>query len=140
MAKSAVDAFAARLGATWTSNDSTVLSVLGINDAGQSPATGAPFIELTFPVLNERQFTIGAPGSNFYRQEGVARIVVNAKRGKGTDAVLGWCDELAALFRGKLFDNVQTFEVSGPVINDGNDLGHYFQASIAVRYWFYVTG
>ena len=92
MAKSAVDAFSTRIGTTWTSNDGTVLSVLGINDAGQSPATGAPFIEVTFPVLNERQFTIGAPGSNFYKQEGVARIVINQKRGKGLDDVLGWAE------------------------------------------------
>lgn len=140
MAKAAYDAIAARLGATWASTDGNVLPVLNVNKDGQSPADGGPFLALEFPVTNEKQFTLGAPGSNFWKQECVFIVVINEQRGIGNARARGWADELDALYRGQQFSDVRCFEASGPVINDANDLGNYFQLRIAIRYEFFVTG
>src|SRR6185437_9022672 len=127
MAKVAYDAIAERIGSSWTSVDGNALVVQDINKDEQPSADGTAFIALEFPLTSERQFTIGDPGNNFFKQECVFIIVINEERSKGTSRALGWADELAALYRGKIFSNVQCFEVSGPAINDKNDLGNYFQ-------------
>jgi len=140
MAKAAFDAIEARIGASWTSNDGTVLPVIGLSTSTPSPSDGTPFLEFDYPVNNERPFTFGDPGNNFYRQECVFRIIVNETIGIGLDRLFGWADELAALYRGKAFSSVQCFEASiGPVDDRGLN-ANYVQIAIAVRYWFYVTG
>lgn len=139
--KAVSDAVEAQIGTTWTSIDGTPLQVLGLNSSGQGPASGSPHIIVTYPVANERQFSIGAPGSNDWAEDGAFRIIVNAARGQGTSIPLGWCDELRALFRGKtLSDTVQCHEAGPPVMNDANDLGNYYQFSFAVVYRYYITG
>lgn len=140
MAKAVADAIEARLGATWTSTDGTVLTVIGRNGQGMPPADLTPHIEIEYPITNESQLTLGDPGNNFYRQEGVFRLIVNEVRGLGASRARGWADELAALFRGQTFSSVACFDVDGPVEDESNDDGAWFKLAIAVRYWFYVTG
>ena len=140
MSKAVMDAALARLGATWTSTDGTALAVLDLNAAGEPPASGSPFIAVELPVANERQLTLGSPGSNQWKEEGAIRIVVNDQRGAGIARIEGWVDELRALFRGQYLSNIQFFEANAGVINDSNDLGNYFQMSFTVRFWAFVTG
>lgn len=134
MADALADAVEGRLGATWTSVDSTALPVVALNGQGETPLDGSPFIEIEYPVRNESQRTLGAPGANHFKEEGVFRIIVNERRTIGTQRVRAWITELRALFRGQFIDPVQCFEASGAVINNGNDLGNYWQMSFTVRY------
>lgn len=141
MADAVADAVEAQIGSTWTSSDATALVVRGLNAEGEPPADGSPFIAIEYPVRNETQQSLGNPGSNFFKEEGFFRIIVNEQRGRGTSRVRAWITELRALFRGQnLSSTVQCFEASGPAITDANDLGNYWQMSFVVRYWTYATG
>ncbi len=127
-------------GAVWTAGDGNVLAVLGLNSDGQSPADGSPFIEIEYPVRNERQVSLGSPGNNHFKEEGAFRVVLNERRGIGMQRARTWIDELRTLFRGQRIDPIVCFEATGPVINNSNDLGDYWQMSFVVRYWTYVIG
>ncbi|KAB7783480.1 phage tail terminator-like protein [Methylorubrum populi] len=133
--KLVVDAVEARMAANWTR-----CPVEGINLTGNVPKGPEPFVQVSYPVSNGEQLTIGAPGENVYRETGAFRLVVNARRGRGVADGLAWADELAALFRGKEFGGIQTFAPSSPVIDDRNDDGKYFVLSIAVPYQADILG
>ena len=136
MASKAVhDAVKARLTENWTA-----CPVFGPNERTDTPDDASAFIDLEFPVAVSGQITIGAPGANLYREDGVFRLIIAAQRGAGVDQGLAWADELAALFRGKEFDGVQTFAPNPPVIDDSNDNGNYFTLSIACQYWHDTFG
>lgn len=140
--KAVVDAVEARLGTSWASADGNTLPVLGLNSSDQRPADGSAFIEITYPVANEEWLTVGAPGSNTFREEGAFRIIVNEERTRGMARAQGWIDELRALFRGVqlLSGYMQCFSAPPAVINDDNDLGNYFQFSFSVPYTYQITG
>lgn len=141
MADAVADAVEAKIGSSWTSADGNVLPVRLLNEQGDPPADGSPFIVIEYPVRNETQQSLGSPGSNYFKEEGVFRIVVNERRTFGTTRVRSWVDELRTLFRGQnLSTTVQCFEASGPAITEANDLGNYWQMSFVVRYWAYATG
>lgn len=127
--KKVVDAVAARLSAQWDR-----CPVYGINDKGETPGDGSPFVQISFPVANGEQLTVGDPGNNVYRETGAFHLAVHAQRGAGVTAGLTMADELATLFRGKNFDGVQTFAPSSPAIDDRNEEGMYFTLSVAVPY------
>ncbi|MDV2987009.1 UNVERIFIED_CONTAM: phage tail terminator-like protein [Methylobacteriaceae bacterium AG10] len=133
--KLVVDAVEARLTEGWTK-----CPVVGINLTGNTPKDGSPFVQVSYPVANGEQLTVGAPGQNVYRETGAFRLVVNARRGRGVADGLAWADELAALFRGKEFGGIQTFAPSSPVIDDRNDEGNYFALSFAVPYQADILG
>lgn len=133
--KLVVDAVEARLAEGWTK-----CPVVGINLTGNTPKDGSPFVQVSYPVANGEQLTVGAPGQNVYRETGAFRLVVNARRGRGVADGLAWADELAALFRGKEFGGIQTFAPSSPVIDDRNDEGNYFVLSFAVPYQADILG
>lgn len=137
-----IAAVAAKIGgSTWTSSAGVVLPVRGLNLGGETPADGSAFIEITYPVTIEQQRTTGVPGSNLWLETGTIRIIVNQRRTVGLDQASAWMDELRALFRGQMLNNdVECLEVSGPSINDSNDLGNYWQMSVVVSYRVYAIG
>ncbi len=120
----------ARLAAHWTR-----CPVRGLNarDA-EPPADNSPFIEVQYPVSTSEQISTGAPGANVWRDEGAFRILLTVESGAGVKQALAWIDELAALFRGKVFDGVRTFAPSQPVLDDRNRAGGWFTLSFAVAY------
>jgi len=126
-----VNAVAARLAANWNK-----VPLVGVNLNESAPADGSPFIVVQYPIANEEQISVGSPGANIWREEGVFRLVIHAERGGGVAQGLQWADELRTLFRGKHFDGVETFAPSPPAIDDSNDIGNYFQLSVAVPYQF----
>lgn len=140
VAKAVVDAVEARLGPSWTSIDGTVVPVFGINTTGQTPTDGSPFIEVQYPVANEDQITIGAPGVNVFREDGGIRFVLNIQRGLGVAQGLGWIDELRTLFRAKQFGGVSTWGASSPVLDNSNDAGMYWTLAFVVLYYFDING
>jgi hypothetical protein len=146
MAKAAVvDAVEKRLAELWgaeavvearAADDLPACPIFGINLQGDVPDDGSVFGQVQYPVATTRQMDLAA---RLYREEGTIRFIVNAQRGLGVKTGLLLTDRLAALFRGKKFDGVQTFAPSSPAIDDRNDDGLYFPVSISVPYQFDFT-
>lgn len=133
-----ISAVEARLAANWTL--CPIIGGLSTDDRPPSiDGAVAPFLAVQYPVANSEQLTFGAPGANFWREEGAIRLVIHVGRQDGATG-LAWADQLAALFRGKDFDGVQTFAPSSPAIDDRNDDGLYLQLSFAVPYHFDFIG
>jgi hypothetical protein len=129
--KVVVDAATARLKANWT-----LSAIVDDDTTGQGPADGAPYVTLEFPVANEEQITIGAPGANVFRESGVIRIKLVSPTGQGLSQPTDWIDQLRAIFRGKQFSGVTTYAPSPGVLDNSNYIGGKFVLSSAVPYYF----
>lgn len=129
------DAVEARLAANWTN-----CPIQGINLEGETPADASPFLMVQYPVSEEQQITIGAPGNNVWREEGALRFILSIARGTGVDQGLTWIEELRSLFRGKQFSHVSTWAPSAAVLDDTNDAGNYWRLTFAVPYYFDING
>lgn len=133
--KAVIDAVEARLAALWSGpslRDPILLS--------EPPADKSAFLVVQYPVANERQASLGAPGDNLFREEGVIRFVLVVPRRQVKSEGYAWADQIAALFRAKEFDGVRTFEASSPVLDDRNPDGGYFTLSVVVLYAHDITG
>lgn len=135
MPSAAVEAaFRSRIEANWTQ---TV--VLGINGVTEPPSDGRSFLIVQYPVSNSSRPVV----SKKRWEEGAARIVLNVQGGTGLPDGLALADTIADLFRGDhlVFDGVEVFEPSAPIVNDQNDDGNYFELSVIVpyRYQFDAT-
>jgi hypothetical protein len=111
--KTVVDAVKARLAANWSA-----VPLLEDNVDTAGPDDGGPYLELQFPVANERQITVGAPGRNVFREEGAFRLVLAIRTGDPLDQALAWIEQLRALFRSKQFGGVTTWAPSPAVTDD----------------------
>lgn len=126
-----VNAVEGRLVANWTR-----CPINGLVHKSERTDESASFLQVQYPVANEDQISVGAPGANIWREEGAFRLVLLMNRDEERSTMLQWADELRALFRGKHFDGVETFAPSPPTIDDRNDEGNFFVLSIAVPYQF----
>jgi hypothetical protein len=90
-----------------------------------------------FPVARTNKPPVG---TRLYREEGGFRIVILAQNGAGLEDVLTWADGLAALFRDVKFDGVECQVPGSPFLDDSNDDGLYFKASIVCPYTYHFTG
>lgn len=133
--KAVADAVEARLAALWTR-----CPVFDINEEPTGPEDGPPFLEVQYPVANRGQITIGAPGSNVFREEGAIRFVLRTERGQGRDAALAWADELALIFQAKQFGGVTTWAASPPTLDGRNYSDNYFTVTFAVPYYADTLG
>lgn len=133
--KGVVDAIKARLEG-WDGG----LPIVHPNETNESPADGSAYVRVDYPVSRSSQMSIGAPGANIWREEGVFRLVIYSTRGENLDEGLLIADSLASLFRGKNFDGVQTFAPSPPATNDDSDNGNYYILAVAVPYQFDLIG
>lgn len=128
------EAFRERLAANWT-----YTPIIGANGVTQPPSDGSGFALIHYPVtdgsrpyLTKRRF-----------EEGAARIILNVPSGDEVPDWLEKADEIAALFRGDhlVFDGVEVFEPSSPILNDDNEDGNYYELAVIVpyRYQFDVS-
>lgn len=118
-----------RLDAFWSRTE-----IRYLNDTFETPTDGTPFLAVQYPVATEMQASIGAPGANLYREEGIVRLVLMIERGAGVIDWTAWLDDLRRHFRGKSFGGVRTYEASPAVLDDRNDDGKYWALSCAVAY------
>jgi hypothetical protein len=132
--KAVVDAIKARL------EDWDDLPVVHPNETEESPADGSEYVRVDYPVAQSHQASIGAPGENLWREEGVFRLVIYAERGKDLDGAFSIAADLSALFRGVDFDGVETFAPSPPATNDESDNGNYYVLAVAVPYRYDLVG
>lgn len=126
-----VTAVSARLAANWAA---TVIVDADETDSG--PSDGSAYVTIEYPVSQENQITIGAPGNNVFRESGAFRIVLNSQSGQSTAQALAWIDQLRAVFRGKQFSGVTTFAPSPGIINNSNYQAGRFVISCAVPYQY----
>ncbi|GIQ73190.1 hypothetical protein [Bradyrhizobium sp. RD5-C2] len=119
MARQAViDAVKARLGDVFNG-----CPVLDQDAAAQGLADGSMYLVLQFPVANERQITIGAPGANVWREEGAFRLVLSVRTGDPLAPATMLIDQARAIFRGKQFSGVTTYAPSPAVQGDPQFVG-----------------
>lgn len=139
MASAAVmAAVRARIEALWSRTPVRFPNELDAVAGAQAPADGSAFLIVQYPVAVEDQITLGAPGSNVFREEGAIRFVMQVPYGAGLDTYAEWLDELRALFRGKQFDGVTTYAASPAISDDGNDDGNFWALSCAIPYQYDV--
>jgi hypothetical protein len=119
--------------ATWDNRTSCPL--VDVNEISSAPAK-PPYMEIQFPVATEERMSVGRRA--VYREHGGARFVITvAAHAVGWKTqVLTWCEELRDLFRGQVFDGVETFEASPPVIDERNRDGTKFSVPFVVLYKF----
>lgn len=126
------DAVQAYLTANWTT-----APVLTENSEGETPADGSAFVRLQFPIA---EVTRWAVDRRHYREEGGFRLLIAIQRGMGTGLARVWGEELAALFRDRKFDGVETKVPSEPFTDEQSDQGNYFLASMVVPYTYNFDG
>ena len=129
--KAVMDAVDGRLAAAWTR-----APIYGPNAPEQMPNDAGAFVSLMFPVADEKQITLGEPGTRLYREDGAFRVVLSVPLGSGMSPWLEWIDEIRSVFRGVVFDGVTTWEATPPAINSESDDGAYMLLSVAVPYQF----
>lgn len=129
--KAVEDAVNARLSANWTT---TAIVLDDTTDAG--PGDGSAYVTVEYPVGQENQITIGAPGNNVFRETGAFRILLIAPTGAGKDQALIWMDQLRAIFRSKQFTGVTTFAPSPGIETPANYRAGKYVLSCAVPYQF----
>lgn len=125
------DAVLARLQANWTAT-----AIVEDDTVSQGPADGSAYVTVDYPVAREEQITIGAPGSNVFRETGAFRLVVVSPSGGGADQAFTLIDQLRVLFRGKQFAGVTTWAPAPGVQNKANYQAGRFVVSAAVPYYF----
>lgn len=130
------EAFRTRLAANWNEANGVIV---GANGVTQAPEDGSAFLLIHYPVSNGSRPLLK---SRRY-EEGAARIILNVPTGEGVPDWLVMADMIADMFRGDRlkFDGVEVFEPSGPIVNDNNEDGNYFELAVIVpyRYQFDVS-
>lgn len=126
-----VTAVSARLAANWAAT-----AIVDADETDSGPADGSAYVTIEYPVSQENQITIGAPGNNVFRETGAFRIVLNSQSGQSAAQALAWIDQLRAIFRGKQFSGVTTFAPSPGIINNSNYQAGRFVISCAVPYQY----
>lgn len=130
VARAVVEAIEGKLAADWTETP-----IVGVLTPDAKPLGNVPFILVQYPITNSEQASIGAPGDNWWRDEGVFSLLVHQKKSR-VELALQQADELAAMFRGKDIDGVRCWAPSGAAFDDGNDQALYYVVSVAVPYWY----
>lgn len=118
-----------------TANFST-LPVRKMNENLEPPRDKSAFVQVQYPLALEDQKSIGAPGTNWFREEGAIRLVIAVPVGSGLTTARAVGDELRSLFRNKLISGVRTFEAQPVTFDDESDKGGYVLASVTISYEF----
>jgi len=134
--KAVMDAVEARLDSGWSRAPRLDLNA----DMATPPATAEesfpPFVVVEYPYSDERQVTLGGPGTSAFRETGAFRIVLSVPAGAGREPYATWIEELRGLFRGARFGGVLCQAPSGSTTDDRGGPGAYWRMSFAVPYEF----
>ncbi len=106
----------------------------GLNETAQTPADGAAFLVVEYPLANAEQISVGSPGAQLFREEGGIRFVLSIPRGQGVSYWIGQLETLLGHFRATTFSGVRTFAPTSPVLDDNNDQGSYWRLTAVVPY------
>jgi hypothetical protein len=116
-----------------SSLDQSAVPVKQVNEDQSLPDLGGPFIMLQYPVSQTRRVSLG---DRYYEETGGMRIVINVPRGIGIAAATDWSEILTDLFRDVTYDGVIFGIPTSPFMDDTNDEGSYFVATVVVPYTY----
>lgn len=102
----------------------------------RAPANGALFLAIEFLAEGSSRASIGAPGANIFRDEGVIRFLINQPANASLRDGLALAAELSALFRAADFGGVKTFAPSPATLDRSRSGGNYRVLSVVVPYSF----
>lgn len=109
------------------------------NDTAIPPKELQPWVAAQFPGGTEEQMSIGAPGSNTWREDGTIFIHYVVPTGTGIRDSLLAAEELRDLFRGKIISGVNFYRADPPSAEKGATIltgGNWYGVSFAVDYDF----
>lgn len=137
----AMQAIDALVAANWSHTP-----IIAQNTTGQIPEDASAYLQVMYPFAEETMMSTGAPGSNFFREDGAARICLYIPIGQGLNPVatpwLQRIDTLRAALRAKSLASGagETIEASPAIQHDDSDDGAYHELSFALVYRYDVTG
>lgn len=94
------------------------------------------FVVLEFPWSRSDPVTVGAPGGQWFGEEGAFRFVITLPKGVGLASGPQWAERIASLFRAEEFDDIVCFAPGSPVVDDRSETGAFFRLSFSVPYEF----
>ncbi len=110
--------------------------IVGINERPSADRSRKAFVTLQFPYSTSAPATLGAPGGQWWMEEGAFRFVIVLPKGGGLGIGPEWAERIAALFRGEDFEGLWCGAPTSPVIDDTNETDSVFRLSFAVPYEF----
>jgi len=122
---------------TYLSDNFTTRPIFPFNGGNtEAPPDGGAFVQVQYPLSLEAQQSVGAPGQNWFREEGAIRFVITAKASSGKDEVMTLADELRGLMRNKRNEigGVRTYEAPPVTFDDQSDQSGSIVASFSVAY------
>lgn len=137
MASAAVmTAMAARAATYWTATP-----IYAANNQTTRPADGSGYLYIEYPIADEEIGSIGDPGNNLYREEGVVRFVLMVPEKADITYWAGQIDTFRANFRGKRFGTDSAIRTAAPSpITEPMKYGNYVEIATAVPYWYWLVG
>ncbi|WP_279483410.1 phage tail terminator-like protein [Aureimonas sp. SK2] len=128
-----MSAVAARLAAGFQEPDCPIRE---INRRPGADRSHSAFVVLQFPYSTSDPATVGAPGGQWWREDGAFRFVITLPKGEGLSLGPMWAEQIASLFRGEEFDGVVCLSAGSPVVDDRNETDAFFRLSFSVPYEF----
>ena len=111
-------------------------AIVGINERPSADRSRAAFVTLQFPYSTSAPATLGAPGGQWWMEEGAFRFIIALPKGNGFGRGLEWAEQIAALFRGEEFEGLWCGAATSPIIDDRNETDSSFRISFSVPYEF----
>ena len=139
------DAFRAKLDAILAANGSITWTQKDTLNTGLRPDASTGYFELEFPGGGEAQFTFGAPGSNFHREQGQVTLRAVTPLNAGTterNKAEAYIETIRAAFRMARFSaGSRTVRITATgAMGGGQDEAGMWAESIALSYEVYNTG
>ncbi|WP_062206788.1 phage tail terminator-like protein [Aureimonas sp. AU12] len=107
-----------------------------VNEKPGADKTRTAFVVLQFPWCRSDPATVGAPGGQWFSEQGTFRFVIALPKGEGLGQGPTWAERIAALFRSEEFEGLWCMAPGSPVIDDRNETDAYFRLSFSVPYEF----
>ena len=122
-----VDTTEAHLRAEWTHPEAHIFTP---NERRDLTDLVSPFLVLQFQTAGHRRMNHDMT----FLEEGTVRIVIAVPAGHGARQLLIWGEEIALMFRERTIDGVEYGTPDSPILEDDNDDGAYYLASVLVPY------
>lgn len=125
------NAFEARLAAWSHIGDCPFVDLETVSDVPKPP-----FIEIEYPVSNERILSVGGRGFALWEETGGARFIITVAtfQPNWKPQVLGWVEEVRDLYRAPFFDGLETRAAAPATLDDHNKNGNRYRVPFAITY------
>lgn len=131
------DAVEAHIRTNWLASDAAIAGE--INSIDEPPANLDPWLSFDFDAYAETEMSLGDPGNNCHREEGICSINVWIASGSGPDVALTLAEKARVMMRHKSLGNgVRTTTASPPETGipsqTNSSRGNFFAFQTSVNY------